>query len=78
VHAISEKPLRGLFCCLRHCERSEAIHFSTGTDWIASSLSLSSGAHSRDPLAPWRKRFAFVAGNDGIIADCFLRAARPK
>jgi hypothetical protein len=28
--------------------------------------------------APLRKRFAFVAGNDGIIADCFLRAARPK
>jgi hypothetical protein len=33
--------------------------------WIASSRSLSSGAHSRDPLAPLRKRFAFVAGNDG-------------
>ena len=32
----------------------------------------------RDPLAPLRKRFAFVAGNDGIIADCFLCAARPK
>jgi len=32
--------------------------------WIASSRSLSSGAHSRDPLAPLRKRFAFVAGND--------------
>jgi hypothetical protein len=27
---------------------------------------------------PCSKRFAFVAGNDGIIADCFLRAARPK
>src|SRR5580700_8151517 len=34
-------------------------------EWIASSRSLSSGAHSRDPLAPLRKRFAFVAGNDG-------------
>jgi hypothetical protein len=33
-------------------------------EWIASSRSLSSGAHSRDPLAPLRKRFAFVAGND--------------
>jgi hypothetical protein len=33
--------------------------------WIASSRSLSSGAHSRDPLAPLRKRFAFAAGNDG-------------
>jgi hypothetical protein len=33
--------------------------------WIASSRSLSSGAHARDPLAPLRKRFAFVAGNDG-------------
>jgi hypothetical protein len=32
--------------------------------WIASSRSLSSGAHSRDPLVPLRKRFAFVAGND--------------
>jgi hypothetical protein len=31
--------------------------------WIAS-RSLSSGAHARDPLAPLRKRFAFVAGND--------------
>jgi hypothetical protein len=42
---------------------SEAIH-SHGRSWIASSRSLSSGAHSRDPLAPLRKRFAFVAGND--------------
>jgi hypothetical protein len=67
--------------------KAEAIHFSTGAEWIALSRSLPSpraqlrssrGAHSRDPLAPLRKRFAFVAGNDGIIADCFLRAARPK
>src|SRR2546429_3108976 len=31
----------------RHCERSEAIHSS----FFATSRSLSSGAHSRDPLA---------------------------
>jgi hypothetical protein len=42
---------------------SEAIHRATKS-WIASSRSLSSGAHSRDPLAPLRKRFVFVAGND--------------
>jgi hypothetical protein len=37
----------------RHCERSEAIHGrGTAARWIASSRSLSSGAHSRDPLAP--------------------------
>jgi hypothetical protein len=36
----------------RHCERSEAIHPSVRVVWIASSRSLSSGAHSRDPLAP--------------------------
>jgi hypothetical protein len=36
---------------LRHCERSEAIQ-GHKKDWIASSRSLSSGAHSRDPLAP--------------------------
>src|SRR5258705_7711108 len=32
---ISEKPLRGFFCCLRHCERSEAIYLSTEAEWIA-------------------------------------------
>src|SRR6476661_10004086 len=37
----------------RHCERSEAIHLAAQKEeWIASSRSLSSGAHSRDPLAP--------------------------
>ena len=36
----------------RHCERSEAIHGASTKEWIASSRSLSSGAHSRDPLAP--------------------------
>jgi hypothetical protein len=35
----------------RHCEQSEAIQ-GRKKDWIASSRSLSSGAHSRDPLAP--------------------------
>src|SRR4030088_234235 len=34
----------------RHCERSEAIHSFFAALWIAS-RSLSSGAHSRDPLA---------------------------
>jgi hypothetical protein len=36
----------------RHCEErsDEAIHTFYGDGWIAS-LSLSSGAHSRDPLA---------------------------
>ena len=34
----------------RHCERSEAIHQAAKKEWIAS-RSLSSGAHSRDPLA---------------------------
>jgi hypothetical protein len=37
----------------RHCERSEAIHVSARDRWIASSL------------PPLRKRFAFIAGNDG-------------
>jgi hypothetical protein len=37
----------------RHCERSEAIHLSSQRKaWIASSRSLLSGAHSRDPFAP--------------------------
>src|ERR1700682_4695766 len=37
---------------IRHCERSEAIHRAANEKRIASSRSLSSGAHSRDPLAP--------------------------
>jgi hypothetical protein len=41
---------------LRHCERSEAIHKAAKKEWIAS-RSLSSGAHSRDPLAR----------NDGLL-----------
>jgi hypothetical protein len=35
----------------RRCEQSEAIH-AAAERGIASSRSLSSGAHSRDPLAP--------------------------
>jgi hypothetical protein len=57
---------------------SEAIHSAAKQAWIASSRSLSSGAHSRDPLAPLRKRFAFVAGNDGgtHLRDLAARFAR--
>jgi hypothetical protein len=35
-----------------------------GTPRMPSHCKESSGAHSRDPVAPLRKRFAFVAGND--------------
>jgi hypothetical protein len=41
----------------RHCERVEAIQ-SRKKDWIASSRSLSSGAHSRDPVAPGNDEYA--------------------
>ena len=54
----------------RHCERSEAIHKAAKKEWIAS-RSLSSGAHSRDPLAR----------NDVAIPDMISRsrdAARPS
>jgi len=37
---------------IRHCERSETIQSAANEEWIASSRSLSSGARSRDPLAP--------------------------
>src|SRR5712692_6470347 len=50
--SLSGQPIRRGRCILRHCERSEAIHLSAKQVWIASSRSLSSGAHSRDPLAP--------------------------
>jgi hypothetical protein len=33
---------------------------------VRAQLRSSRGAHSRDPLDPLRKRFAFVAGNDGL------------
>jgi hypothetical protein len=49
---------------------SEAIHAATEEEArIASSRSLSSGAHPRDPLAPLRKRFAFAAGNDATDGE---------
>jgi hypothetical protein len=48
VTVIDETPLPPI----RHCERSEAIHRAQAEAWIASSRSLSSGARSRDPLAP--------------------------
>jgi hypothetical protein len=41
---------------LRHCERSEAIHLAAERK---------NGLLRR--FAPLRKRFAFVAGNDGLI-----------
>ena len=45
-------PLEGCSCRCRHCEelRDEAIHTFFAAAWIAS-RSLSSGAHSRDPVA---------------------------
>jgi hypothetical protein len=36
----------------RHCERQQSNPSGNQKAWIASSRSLSSGAHSRDPLAP--------------------------
>jgi hypothetical protein len=51
--------------------KAEANPFLPNKSWIASSRNLPSlrssrGAHSRGPLDPLRKRFAFVAGNDGL------------
>src|SRR5437868_11653334 len=48
----SPKASINLFQTFRHCEdqRDEAIQFYSSPFWIASG-SLSSGAHSRDPLA---------------------------
>jgi hypothetical protein len=42
---------RGLISC-RHCDEAIQLSISLRQSWIASSRSLSSGAHSRDPLAP--------------------------
>jgi hypothetical protein len=64
----------------RHCERSEAIQLLRSDDesWIASAFALQrfGGLEPRRSLrskrrrvvasAPLRKRFAFVAGNDGF------------
>jgi hypothetical protein len=48
----SREKSRGEIADSRHCEaqRDEAIHSCFAARWIAS-RSLSSGAHSRDPLA---------------------------
>jgi hypothetical protein len=52
----------------------EAIHL---TKWIASSRSLSSGAHSRDPLAPRNdegEAFSFPLSNNAFISmDCRVK-----
>src|SRR5437762_8374403 len=49
-------------CPLRHCERSEAIH---------PAAKRKNGLLRR--FAPLRKRFAFVAGNDGLIHRQLIR-----
>src|SRR2546421_2833272 len=55
----------------RHCERSEAIQLCRSKkEWIASSRSLSSGAHSRDPLAPRND-----AAGDAHLITCDVEAA---
>jgi hypothetical protein len=62
----------------RHCEPTgrrkappddrlhEAIQLPAKQVWIASSRSLSSGAHSRDPLAPRNDGVMYFAGYDGL------------
>jgi hypothetical protein len=50
----------------RHCERSEAIH-TAADSWIASSRSLSSAAHSRDPLAPRNDEICTSFPNSGTV-----------
>jgi hypothetical protein len=35
-------------------------------------MALVAGAHSREPFAPLRKRFAFAAGNDGHLIGLSL------
>jgi hypothetical protein len=54
---------------IRHCERSEAIHFAAQRN---------NGLLRR--FAPLRKRFAFVAGNDGnrSVAAPAIAALRNK
>jgi hypothetical protein len=63
--------------------KAEAIHScQTKADYFAAEpvitvraqLRSSRGAHSRDPLDPLRKRFAFVAGNDGLDRKCRLNS----
>src|SRR5882757_8253666 len=55
----------------RHCERSEAIYAFFAARWIAS-RSLSSGAHSRDPLA---RNDGLVAGNRVAYGDVACETA---
>src|SRR4051812_14379259 len=54
----------------RHCERSEAIQLRT-TSWIRTSWIASSPRSQR-------KRFAFVAGNDGARYTGMTANARPS
>ncbi len=57
------------FPAIRHCERSEAIQRWIRELWIASSRSLSSGAHSRDPLAPRNDGKYDAAGSGFCLFD---------
>src|SRR5712671_3085401 len=61
---------------IRHCERSEAIKRWIRALWIASSRSLSSGAHSRDPLAPRNDGFPSGAHSRDPLAT-LLRMGTP-
>jgi hypothetical protein len=61
----------------RRCEErsDEAIHPSFATPWIAS-RSLSSGAHSRDPLAHNDDKHDFVIsrrGAPGVLLETLAR-----
>src|ERR671910_632412 len=50
----------------RHCERSEAIHLAARKYGLLRRF------------APLRKRFAFVAGNDGKVTSSSRRSAAPS
>src|SRR5712671_2862151 len=64
---------------LRHCERSEAIH-AARKNGLLRRCAPHRARRRRDPLAPLRKRFAFVAGNDeeARASRHRLREARSK
>src|SRR5882762_8324638 len=64
---------------LRHCERSEAIHAARKNGLLRRGA-CHRARRRRDPLAPLRKRFAFVAGNDeeARASRHRLREARSK
>jgi hypothetical protein len=49
-------------------------HIAEPVITVRAQLRSSRGAHSRDPLDPLRKRFAFVAGNDGLDRNCRLNS----